>query len=355
MSSYIPDFTTVELDYVIEKNDVTSSYVDFIITGYSKKWKNFDISFEYKLLPDDIWLNDAVLSSADAYKIINNKIYNLNASESGTNNSLRWYYPSNYIPQGWSPQIRINIIPRLTSYSFSGTSSIEAISFGEGIVKYNKLGNNECLGKDFDGNYICINNNQVLIYQDPTIPPIKMYTATNPISHVISSLLGNYFIAIESSNMIIKTDNNFNIINIYYTNLPSFLDYSENNTLLITSTSGFSISEVRWTNIITPTWEYPNVFSTTPVSATYSIYQNNKILISTNGVSNSIIVYNRDNNTENIITAYYHRNNSKEIIKPYKAFYVNEYDIAIIEKDSEAIVGNHGIGWMIIGVNFTIS
>ena len=123
-------------------------------------------------------------------------------------NTLSFLFTEGIISNTIIP-IRINIIPRLTSYSFSGTSSIEAISFGEGIVKYNKLGNNECLGKDFDGNYICINNNQVLIYQDPTIPPIKMYTATNPISHVISSLLGNYFIAIESSNMIIKTDNNF--------------------------------------------------------------------------------------------------------------------------------------------------
>ena len=353
---YIPDFTTLELDYVIEKNDITSSYIDFTITGYSKKWKKFDLSFEYRL-SDSVWQNDAVLTSTSAsiYEIKNNKIYNLDASEIGTNNTFRWYYSSNNIPKGWSPEIRTNIVPRLTTYSFSGIAAIETTVFGEGIVNLGEIGNNKCLGKDSDGNYICINSNLVLIYEDLSMLPIKTYTASNMISHVISTLAGDYFIAIEDDNLIIKTDNNFNILNSYGVLFPSYLDYSENNTLLITSTLTNTVQEIYWDDIISLTWTYPNILNA-PQSATYSIYQNNKILIATNGTSNSIIVHDRYYNTDKIITAYYHRNNSKILIKPFKAYYVNEYDIVVIEKDNESIVSNtgHGIGFMIIGVSFIV-
>jgi len=140
----------------LERSKVYSDYVEFNITGYSEKWSKYDISFEYRKDPRDEWKIDSSIIFAQSDYIKENKIYGLDASKNGEIRSFKWKYIDNAVFYGELPEVRVNILTRVRSFSTSNESHIVSEAYADGKVDVNTYSDSYLLiGTNNQGDYIC--------------------------------------------------------------------------------------------------------------------------------------------------------------------------------------------------------
>jgi hypothetical protein len=368
MATFTPDYSDRELDYSITKNNVTNSSVDFIITGYSKTWYEFDITFEYRLYEDGEWKSDAILSCDNIQNIKKNTIYNLKASSSGTENTFSWNYGQNNITFGQIPHIRTNYLPRIRQYNNVNGEYIETYILPNGKTKIGQTLPSLyglCYGRDWDGNYMRGDGTYFRVYSDLYSSAIKnsnntwntiRYGAAHPDKYylVSYSALGGWsglYIFNSSLGGYIKGFYPLSTwcsgVNAAYANYIDAINIVGNRKFLLTFAGDKVVHEMSitaWTvsGSISSLWKYPGKL-TNPLSANYSISDPNKVIICDRDLSNNItniIICDKNDSRNNIIldvTSFKYRGQTKDISTVKKVLYINKDNLAIIEGQNGTI------------------
>ena len=63
-----------DITYAFRAFALSGSDADFILIGYSEKWPQFDIAFEFRTNKEEEWRKDANIILSNATKIDGNKI-----------------------------------------------------------------------------------------------------------------------------------------------------------------------------------------------------------------------------------------------------------------------------------------
>ena len=337
-------FIQGDVAIALERSKVYADYVEFNITGYSEKWSKYDISFEYRKDPRDEWKNDSSIIFAQSDYISGNKIFGLDASINGEIRSFKWKYVDNAVFYGELPEVRVNVLPRVRSFSTANSGHIVSEAFSDSkadVITYSP--NYRIMGSNNQGNYICTsmpNQDTLEIRNKSDFSIISSYNDVSKPEYVLQIFSGRYIIADTLNNRVIEMDEGLTtILKTYIIGLPSFVDYSEENeSILITSRDTGYIYEFTWSDLtyLRFLWQSYVVLDN-PSCATYA-EDDAMIIVAASTDDNKIAVFDKTLGTTQLINgADLGQSESLSFYKPFRVYRLNDGTICVIEKQGRRI------------------
>lgn len=348
MSSWSTISTIIngDISYVLKQTNLTNDSVDFILTSYSLKWDEFDISIEYRNSSLDEWRDDIVLTFTTANMISNNQVYGLQASQYGTDNTIRWNFSNNNVSFGTSIQLLIRIVPRIRNFSRSVLGNIVTDLYGNHNSSWvGSSGTHRFMGMNKIGQYMCISGSSFYILDTITsTTPVYNYPGLLNPSHAIQTDSGNYIIADYGNNQVLEVDITLaTTINTYAIASPVFVDYdNSSSSCLITSETLNIVREVSL-DFGTTIWQSVVALSS-PLCGTYALGYPDEVVICDTGNKRIVVLY-RTLGTTTIYTGG--RLSSAGIPEipfymPFRAYKTTTDKIYVVEKTGEIITFSTG-------------
>jgi hypothetical protein len=303
-----------DISYSLRISNFTDRYFDFIINGYSERWKYFDIKIQYRFNKNSNWSDDIQIIAANAKYVNGNKIYGLKCSKYGTESTIRWKYIDNLISYGMKPEIKIIILPRIRNYSTSGSFHIVSEVYAKNRIETLAYSiDDKAININNKGQYICKNSNSIYIKDQLGNKKSIIYGRSGIDEPLFAKQLYSDNYIVTTSNAIYEFDETFeNIIKTYSTiKNVKYCDYSEtNDTLLLTKNN--QIIEIIWSDYDFGQVVFESDFIINNASSSvYYKNQEDKILISDD---NRILIYDRTERKLKELNSVYLYNN--DIIIP---------------------------------------
>lgn len=328
-----------DISFSFSRGEVYSDSVDFLIVGYSSKWTEFDLSFKYRESENDEWREDAIIVSSQSLYVNQNNLIGLSASNNGQSNIFRWKFLENNIFYGKGIQVEFKILPRLLSFSSSGSFNIVSQTYGDNKVNLQDSSKTKkCIGSDKLGRYICSNDNSVEIFDflSDTIPVVT-FAGVSGSKNVIQKESGEYIIADYGNNLVFEISETLVVSKSYSVPSPIYLDFQEDNeTLLICSETNKAVYEISWSELDSSTllWQ-SDIRVTDPISAKYGYSDADTIVITD---SNKVWLYNKISGFYKSISEYKMASNcgaggAFSFYNPYRSFLLTDGRICIVEKN----------------------
>lgn len=340
-----------DVSYSLSISSVSLLSVDFRLIGYSEKWNNFDVAFEYQDKESLAWIDDASIISTNAKYLKGNKLYGLDASKYGSTNIFRWKYIDNHFLMGNTINVRIRILPRIKNFGHFYPYSSVSESYGENKADIDSWSNDKkCLMINNVGQYVCSNGADITVYN--SLSDIMYVYRTGifmDIRYITQILSGDYIACDYSNNTIYEISEDLSTIKKAYSVInPVFVDYSEETENILVSTklwdgTRHKIYEISWSNndYGTILWECEEN-TINPESVTYSYGNSEEIVISDYG-NNRIIIIDRNNDTKKYIGQYKlgvddtSAGKISNFNKPFRAYKLMDGNICIVEKEGRVI------------------
>lgn len=155
-----------DISYNLRKVLVTPVYAEFEITGFSEKWMEFDIAFEYRSDERYQWMEDSVITETSANYLRGNKIFGLQASKDGVVNTIFWKYSDNNLFYGSSPQIRLRVLPRVRLFGNTNSKYTIVEAYGDSLLNMEGLSGYNIVGLDQSGRYMGVGDSIFYIMDD---------------------------------------------------------------------------------------------------------------------------------------------------------------------------------------------
>ena len=334
----------VSLEY--DQSIVTNDYVDFKLIAFAEKWDQFDIAFEYRKDARDPWQEDAVIIQTTATYLKDNKLFGLNASKAGVTHLIRWKYSDNHLLYGNVPEIRIRILPRIRIFGKTGNAYSISSIYGDSFADFTNMSLNKCIGINNSNQFMCVDKATFFVMNSLSdFSWVYWYTGLSNPSYAIQINSGRYIVSDYSNNRVIELDSTLSTITkLYNITLPIFFDYSEENEILLITSTGSRITEVSWSDLSYGTiiWQSDNILNN-PGSATYRQEDVNQIIIADTD-NNRIVKYDKDSQAYSFITYYKLSTTDISTIheissfyKPIRAYQYLNGNICILEKEGRGI------------------
>ncbi len=345
-----------DISYNLRVFDIQDGYVDFLITAFSERWSEFDASFEYKLDLEFKWKDDMAVVSDNSKQVEKNKLYGLSASKYGSANIIRWYFEYNRVFIGQNVHVRVNILPRIRSFSTSGRHHLVTETNNANMIKANGSSNEEIvIGVNQSGQHICKSSDYICIRDIPNGDVIYtskqdpiIYSLNDP-QFAMQKLDGNYIIADTGNNRVIEVFSNLSsIIKELSVSSPVFIDiFEKTNSILITRRTDDLIEEYTWDsdNYGVKIWgsDETSLVLSSPESATYKENDLQSIIISDTG-NNKVVLYNKTDDSSQEITSISLSDETPtsivaNVTAPFRSYWKGDKinDICIIEKTGKPI------------------
>lgn len=233
-----------DLSLKIRKDFVDSHSVSFNLIGYSGRWENFDIEFLYRINNRDRWNKNACILETDAKYLINNNLYGLKCSKEGTENKIVWNYAKNNLLHYSTPQIKINILPRIRTYGKNHSNHVVTEQYGPSFIDLKTMSEHNIIGINNDGNYLGVASDSFFVLIDGQ--SFYSYNEVSDPQHAIDIDDKRYLVADTGNDRIIELDEQLNLISEFSFISPVYIDYCEDKgTILVTNSNGL-IAEIQW-------------------------------------------------------------------------------------------------------------
>ena len=320
--------------------NTTSSYVDLSIFIHSSKWTNIDVALQYAHEHSIQWNTNTSLGFVSNGVVHGNCVYGLKAAPAGAINVVRWWYSNNNLVLGSTINLRLDVLPRVASYSDNISTSMHSESYGTDLSTLRNASAEIILGKNKLGQFICVNGNTITIRA--TVDGSALYTTSVCVTpkHVLQLDSLHYLVADYGNGRVVEFDETLStIIRSASLDHPVYCDYNKiSDTALITTQSPDMVCQFAW-SVGWHQWSYTAL--NTPSSATYAEQSINDIIIADTG-NNRVVLYDVLMSTATNIscaTMYSGEPTDTEMLslyRPFRAFWKDD-TIYVVEETGKEI------------------
>jgi hypothetical protein len=145
-----------DISYSLRKVLVTPVYIDLELTIFGERWEEVDIGFEYRLNNKEEWKSDAIIVQSTSKYLRGNKLFGLSVSKYGEIHTIQWKYSENNLFFSNTPQIKLNVLPRIRVFSSSGVYNQVSSVYGDGLTDLKGQTRHRAIGVNESGQYMCL-------------------------------------------------------------------------------------------------------------------------------------------------------------------------------------------------------